>query len=122
MNIRNKVLLIGHLGQDPENKTTPNGHEVVRFSLATRESYKNRDGEQVEQTEWHRCVAWGHRAEYARKYLRKGKEIALEGKLRHRSYDDKDGIRRYVTEVEVQEMTMVGKKTPSPREVGADPA
>lgn len=111
MNVRNKVTLIGHLGQDPELNTTPNGHKVARFSIATNESYQNKAGEKVEQTEWHRCVVWGKKAEAADKYLHKGKEIALEGKLRHRSYEDKEGIRRYVTEIEVSGFTMLGKKT-----------
>lgn len=113
MNVRNKVALIGHLGQDPELSTTPNGRKVARFSVATNESYQNRDGEKVDQTEWHRCVVWGKKAETIHQYFHKGKEIALEGKLRHRSYDDKEGVRRYITEVEVTGFTFIGKKEES---------
>lgn len=116
MNVRNKVTLIGHLGKDPDFSTTQNGRNYARFSLATNEAYRNREGELVEETEWHRCVVWGSKAEAVHKHLTKGQEVAVEGKLRHRSYDDKDGIRRYVSEVEVGSFVMVGKKSENRRE------
>ena len=89
--LRNRVQLIGRLGQDPEMKQTKNGRTLARFSLATTEIYKNSQGERTEGTQWHPIVVWGERAEIAGKYLRKGKEVALEGKLVHRTYDDADG-------------------------------
>ena len=108
--LRNRVQLIGRLGQDPEVKQTKNGRTLARFSLATTEIYKNSQGERTEETQWHPIVVWGERAEIAGKYLRKGKEVALEGKLVHRSYDDADGNKKYITEVVVNEFLMLGKK------------
>ena len=107
--LKNRVQLIGHLGQDPEVKQT-NGSTLARFSLATTERYKNKQGERVEDTQWHNIVIWGNLAEIAEKYLQKGKEIALEGRLSHRSYEDKDGNKRYITEVVANEFLMLGKK------------
>ena len=111
--LRNRVQLIGHLGQDPEVKQTKNGRTLARFSLATTEIYKNSQGERQEETQWHPIVVWGERAEIAGKYLRKGKEVALEGKLVHRTYDDADGNKKYITEVVVKEFLMLGKKEDS---------
>ena len=108
--LRNRVQLIGRLGQDPEMKQTKNGRTLARFSLATIEVYKNSQGERTEETQWHPIVVWGERAEVAGKYLRKGKEVALEGKLVHRTYDDADGNKKYITEVVVNEFLMLGKK------------
>ena len=108
--LRNRVQLIGRLGQDPEVKQTKNGRTLARFSLATTEVYKNSQGERTEETQWHPIVVWGERAEIAGKYLRKGKEVALEGKLVHRTYDDADGNKKYITEVVVNEFLMLGKK------------
>lgn len=119
MSVRNQVTLIGHLGKDPEFTTTQNGKSIARFSMATNESYTNSAGELVEKTEWHRCVVWGKKAEAVNKYLHKGKEVAVDGKLRHRTYDDKDGIRRSISEVEVTGFVMVGKKSDYTREVAA---
>lgn len=119
MSVRNKVTLIGHLGKDPEFTTTQNGRSIARFSMATNESYTNSAGELVEKTEWHRCIVWGKKAEAANKYLHKGKEVAVDGKLRHRTYDDKNGIRRSISEVEVTGFVMVGKKSDYTREVAA---
>lgn len=106
----NKVILVGNLGKDPEIRHLDNGRAVTNFSLATSESYKNKAGERVTTTEWHNVVLWTPLAEIAEKYLRKGNQIYVEGKLQTRSYDDKDGIRRYTTEVVVQNMTMLGSK------------
>ncbi|MBN8640730.1 MAG: single-stranded DNA-binding protein [Flavobacteriales bacterium] len=107
--MRNKVQLIGHVGQEPEIKTIESGKKVAKFSLATNENYTNNKGEKVEQTEWHRLTAWGKTAEIIEKYVTKGKEIAIEGKLTHRSYDDKNGEKRYVTDVVVSELLLIGK-------------
>ncbi|NRB63919.1 MAG: single-stranded DNA-binding protein [Saprospiraceae bacterium] len=113
MNVRNKVTLIGHLGQDPELGSTQSGDPYARFSLATNESFRNREGDLVEKTEWHKCIVWGKKAETAKKFLTKGKEIALEGTLRYRSYEDREGVRRYSTDIEVANFTMIGKKEPA---------
>lgn len=107
--LRNKVQLIGHLGNNPEIKTFDGGKKLANFTLATNESYKNDKGEKVEETQWHRLVAWGKAAEIIEKYTTKGKEIAIEGKLAHRSYEDKNGEKRYVTEVVVTEVLLLGK-------------
>ena len=107
--LRNKVQLIGHVGNDPEIKSFDGGKKLVNFTLATNESYKNDKGEKVEETQWHKLVAWGKTAEIIEKYVTKGKEIAVEGKLTHRSYDDKNGEKRYVTEVVVTEVMLLGK-------------
>ncbi len=109
-NLRNKVQLIGHLGNDPEIINLESGKKIAKFSIATNESYKNEKGEKVEDTQWHNLVAWNKTAEIAEKYLKKGKEIVVEGKLSSRSYDDKEGVKRYVTEIVVQEFLMLGAK------------
>jgi single-strand DNA-binding protein len=106
--LKNKVQLIGNLGNAPEVKTTENGKKLARFSVATDESYRNANGEKVTETTWHNLVAWGKVAEIAEKYLTKGKEVAVEGKLINRSYTDKEGNKKYITEVEVNEILMFG--------------
>ena len=107
--LKNKVQLIGHVGNDPEIKTFDGGKKLAKLSIATNESYKNDKGEKVEETQWHSLIAWGKTAETIEKYVIKGKEIAIEGKLTHRSYDDKNGEKRYVTEVVIDELLMLGK-------------
>jgi single-strand DNA-binding protein len=107
--MKNKVQLIGNVGNEPEIKTFDGGKKVVNFTLATNESYKNEKGEKVEQTEWHRVSAWGKTAEIIEKFVTKGKEIAIEGKLTHRSYDDKNGEKRYITEVVASDVLLLGK-------------
>ncbi len=107
--LRNKVQLIGHLGQDPEIVNLESGKTLAKFSIATNESYKNANGEKVENTYWHNIVAWGRTAQVAEKYLAKGKEIAIEGKLTNRSYEGQDGKKRYVTEIVCNELLMLGK-------------
>ena len=107
--MKNSVQLVGNVGQDPEIKNLEGGKKVANFSIATNESYKNDKGEKVDQTEWHRVSAWGKTAEIIEKYVSKGKEIAIEGKLTHRSYDDKDGVKRYITEVVANEVLLLGK-------------
>src|SRR5690606_2951852 len=106
----NKVILVGNLGKDPEVRHLENGRAVANFSLATSEVYKNKSGERVTTTEWHNIVMWTPLAEIAEKYLKKGNQIYVEGKLQTRSYDDKDGNRKYITEVVVQNLTMLGTK------------
>ena len=108
--LKNKVQLIGNLGNAPEVKTTENGKKLARFSLATNENYRNAKGEKVTETLWHNLIAWGKVADIIEKYLNKGSEIAVEGKLISRSYTDKDGAKRYVTEVQVNELLMLGSK------------
>jgi len=108
-NMRNKVQLIGRLGIDPEVKTFNNG-QMARLSVATSEKYTNAKGEQIENTQWHNVVAWGKTAEIVEKYLRKGQEVAIQGRLETRQYDDKDGNKRYMTQVVCQELLMLGKK------------
>ncbi len=105
--MRNKVQLIGHVGQDPEVKNLEGGKKVANLTLATNEIYYKENGEKVEQTEWHRVSAWGKPAEIIEKYVTKGKEVAIEGKLSHRSYDDKNGEKRYITEVVVKEIVLI---------------
>ena len=107
--MKNKVQLIGHVGQEPEVKTFGEGKKVANITIATNDSYTNEKGEKVDQTEWHRVTAWGKTAEIIEKFVTKGKEIAIEGKLTHRSYDDKDGNKRYVTEIVASEILLLGK-------------
>ncbi|MBF2707165.1 single-stranded DNA-binding protein [Flavobacterium soyangense] len=107
--MRNKVQLIGNVGNDPEIKNLDGGKKVANLTIATNDSYKNDKGEKVEQTEWHKVVAWGKTAEIIEKYVTKGKEIAIEGKLTHRSYDDKNGEKRYITEVVANDVLLLGK-------------
>ena len=106
--IRNKVQLIGNLGQLPEIRTTENGKKVARFSIATNDTYRNSNGEKVSETSWHNVIAWGKLADIAEKYLTKGREVAVVGKLVHRNYTDKNGVKRNVTEVVLNEMLMLG--------------
>ena len=107
--MKNKVQLIGHVGQEPEIKTFDGGKKVANITIATNDYYINDKGEKIEQTEWHRVTAWGKVAEIIEKYVEKGKEVAIEGKLTHRSYDDKDGVKRYITEVVVNDILLLGK-------------
>ena len=97
----NKVILLGNVGKDPDVRHLDNNATVARFSLATSESYKNKNGEKITNTEWHNIVAWRSHAEFAGKYIKKGTLLYVEGKIRTRSWDDKDGNKRYTTEVDV---------------------
>jgi len=108
--LRNKVQLIGNVGNDPEIRNLEGGKKVANLTIATHDSYKNDKGEKVEQTEWHRVVAWGKTAEIIERFVTKGKEVAIEGKLTHRSYDDKNGEKRYITEVVVNDLLLLGNK------------
>lgn len=125
----NKVHLIGRLGKDPELRYTPAGVAVATMTLATNESYKDKDGKAVENTDWHRVVAWRKLAEICGQYLRKGSLVYFEGKLKTRSYEDRDGVKKYVTEIVADNMQMLGGKTdsgdssiPSPVESDYQPA
>ncbi len=106
----NKVILIGRLGKDPDVINFESGTKKAAFPLATGESYTNKNGERIESTEWHNIVLWRRLAEIAEQYLRKGDPIYLEGKLRTRNYDDKDGNKRYITEIEVDNLSMLGSR------------
>ena len=107
--LRNKVQLIGNLGNDPEIITLDSGKKLAKFSLATNEYYKDADGQKQTKTEWHNVVAWNKTAELIENYVTKGKEIAIEGKLTNRTWDDKEGNKRYTTEVVVNEVLLFGK-------------
>ena len=111
--LRNKVQLIGNLGNAPEIKNTSNGTKLARFSIATNEVYRNAKGEKVKETTWHNLIAWGKVADVVEKYLEKGSEVAVEGKLISRSYTDKTSIKKYISEVEVNELLMLGGKANS---------
>ena len=108
--LRNKVQLIGNLGNDPEIINLESGKTLAKFSIATNESYKNAKGEKVTDTQWHNIVAWGKTAEIIEKYVTKGKEVAIEGKLISRSYETKEGEKRYITEVVCNEILLLGKQ------------
>ena len=108
--LKNKVQLIGNLGNAPEVRNTESGKKLARFSLATNESYRNAKGEKVTDTQWHNVIAWGKVADIVEKFLVKGSEFVLEGKLINRNYTDKEGNKKYITEVEMGELVMMGGK------------
>ena len=109
----NKVMLVGRLGQDPDVRYMPNETAVCNFSLATSRRYKNKDGERVENTEWHRVVMFGKLAEIAKEYVKKGSQIYIEGRLQTRKWQTKEGQDRYTTEIIAENMTMLGGKSDS---------
>ncbi|MDP9231022.1 MAG: single-stranded DNA-binding protein [Bacteroidota bacterium] len=111
--LKNKVQLIGNLGNKPEVKNTESGKKLARFSVATNENYRNAKGEKVTETQWHSLVAWGKVAEIVEKYLNKGIEVAIEGKLINRSYADKAGDKKFITEVQVNEILILSPKAVS---------
>ncbi|MDO7172543.1 single-stranded DNA-binding protein [Mariniflexile sp. AS56] len=108
--LKNHVQLIGNVGQEPTVTNLESGKKVVRFSLATNEYYKDAKGEKQTETNWHTVVAWGKTAEIIEKYVSKGKEVGVTGKLKSRSYEDKDGTKQYVTEIEANEILLLGTK------------
>ena len=108
--IKNKVQLIGHLGQSPEIKKLDTGRKVANMSLATKENYKDASGTSVSETQWHNVVAWGKMADFAEKYLVKGLQVAVDGKLVNRTYTDKTGVKRNITEIHVYEMLIITPK------------
>ena len=107
----NRVMLAGHLGGDPESRFTPSGTAVTNFTMATNETFKNSDGEYQDKTEWHRCVLWGKSAEVAGDILKKGQLTYVEGRLQTRSWEDKNGVKRYTTEVVCDNFTMLGRRS-----------
>ena len=119
----NKIVLVGHLGADPESRFTPSGVAVSTFNMATNESWKNKEGEYEDRTEWHRIVLYGKAAETASEYMKKGQLAYVEGRIRTRSLEDKDGMTRYTTEVLGDRFTMLGRKSENkstaPAETGA---
>ncbi len=118
----NKVILVGNLGKDPEVRYLEGGTAVANFTLATSETYKDKGGNRIEQTEWHNVVVWRGLAEIAEKYLRKGSMVYVEGKLRTRQWEDKDGVKRYTTEIIADNMTMLGGKKEENVAIPAPPA
>jgi single-strand DNA-binding protein len=114
--LKNKVQLVGNMGANIEIREIANGKKVGNFTFATNETYKDANGQKVEETQWHRIVAWGKQAEILEKYTSKGSELMLEGKLIHRSYDSKEGEKRYITEIELRDFVMLGSpKANSPQ-------
>ena len=111
--LKNKVQLIGNLGNNPEVRSMESGKKMARFSIATSETYRNAKGEKVKETQWHNVVAWGKVAEIIEKFLVKGSEVAIEGKLVNRNYNDKEGNKKYVTEVQVNELLLLTKASQS---------
>jgi single-strand DNA-binding protein len=109
----NKVILVGHLGKDPDVRTLESGAKVATFTLATTETYRNKDGQRVDQTEWHNIVVWRGLAEVVEKFLKKGNQVYIEGRIRSRSYE-KDGQKKYITEINADNMVMLGKKEQMP--------
>jgi single-strand DNA-binding protein len=108
--LKNKVQLIGNLGQDPEVVNLDSGSKLAKFSIATNETYRNTKGEKVTDTQWHNVVVWGKLAEVVENFLQKGSEVAVEGKLIHRSYETKEGEKRYISEIKCNELLMLGKQ------------
>ncbi len=106
--LRNRVMLIGNLGQDPEIKTLESGKKVAHFTLATNDTYKNNEGQKVEETTWHNIVAWNGLAETASRFLKKGKQVAVEGRIVYRTYEDKKGTTKNATDIVLSEILMLG--------------
>ena len=109
--LRNKVQLIGNLGMNPEIKTLDSGKKMAKFTIATNETYKNAKGEKVTDTQWHNIIAWNKTADLVEMFLEKGKEVAIEGKLTSRSWDDEKGIKKYITEIVCNEILFLGNKS-----------
>jgi single-strand DNA-binding protein len=104
----NKVILVGNLGADPDMRYTPSGQGVCELRVATSESWNDKNGQRQERTEWHRIVVWGKRAEVCSKYLSKGRQVYVEGRIQTRTYDDKDGVKRYITEIIAADVQFLG--------------
>lgn len=117
----NKVILVGNLGKDPEVRYLEGGTAVAKFPLATSETYKNKEGQKVDSTEWHNIVMWRGLAEIAEKFLKKGSLVYIEGKIRTRAYDDKEGNKRYATEIIADSMTMLGRRNEESNHPAATP-
>ncbi len=106
----NKAILVGNLGRDPELRTTPNGQSVVNFTLATSETWNDKSGERQERTEWHRIVVWGKTAEMCNQYLSKGRTVYIEGRIQTREWEDKEGAKRYTTEINASTVNFIGPR------------
>lgn len=115
--LRNRVQLIGHLGQDPELKTIDSGKKVARFTLATDDGYKNSEGQKVNETTWHNIVAWNGLADLTEKFLKKGRKVAVEGRIVYRSYEDKKGITKYITEIILNDLMFLDSGKNNGKEV-----
>jgi single-strand DNA-binding protein len=109
-NLKNSVRLIGHIGQNPEVRSLNSGKKLAKFSIAINESYRNDTGERITDTQWHNVTAWGKQAELVEKLLKKGSEVAIDGKLNNNSYTDKDGVKRYATDIVLNEFSLIGPK------------
>jgi single-strand DNA-binding protein len=109
-NLKNSVRLIGHVGMNPEVKVVNGNRKLAKFSVATSDNYKNSKGEWETQTQWHNLVAWGNAATKAEKLISKGAEVVIEGKLMHRNYEDAQGVKRYITEIQVSDLLVVKAK------------
>jgi len=118
----NKAILVGNLGRDPELRHTQNGQAVVNFTLATSENWTDKNGERVERTEWHRIVVWGKTGEMCAQYLSKGRTVYVEGRIQTREWEDKDGNKRYTTEINAQTVNFIGPRTRSGESGGGDHA
>ncbi|OQX91683.1 MAG: single-stranded DNA-binding protein [candidate division Zixibacteria bacterium 4484_95] len=121
----NKAILIGNLGQDPEIRYAPSGQAVTTFRIATTEKWRDKDGQMQERTDWHNIVCWGRQAEIANEYLKKGRPVYIEGRIQNRSYDDKDGNKRYISEIVVQRLQFLGGKpegTQAPKQETEQPS
>ncbi|RPI43444.1 MAG: single-stranded DNA-binding protein [Bacteroidetes bacterium] len=116
----NKVILVGNVGKDPETRYLDEGTAMTKFSLATSESYKNKSGERITTTEWHNVVLWRGLAQVAEKYVRKGTQLYIEGRIKTRSYDDSDGNKKYITEIVGDQMQLLGRKPDDSGEQGQD--
>ena len=119
--LRNKVQLIGRLGQDPEIRTLENGKKVAHFNLATNESYKNGEGTRIDETTWHTIVAWNGLADLSSRFLSKGKEVCIEGRICYRTYTDKNGNQRNVTEIVASDLVMLGSGNRTKELIGDEP-
>ncbi len=117
----NKAILIGNLGKDPELRYTPGGQAVTNFSIATTDKWKDKDGQLQERTDWHNIVAWGRQAEVANEYLKKGSPVYIEGRLQTRSWEDKDGNKRYITEIVTRRLQLLGRRGPEEGETPSPP-
>jgi single-strand DNA-binding protein len=116
----NKVMLIGNLGRDPELKMTPSGQALARFSVATTETWKNPQGEKQTKTEWHNIVVWGKQAEVAEKYLRKGKQVLIEGRIQYREYTDQAGVKKTACDIRCDNFVMLGRMEDGGRSTASD--
>ncbi|NOY36481.1 MAG: single-stranded DNA-binding protein [Chlorobi bacterium] len=114
-NLRNRVNLIGNLGMDPQVRELSNGRKMAKISIATNESYRNSEGQRITDTQWHNLVAWGSTAVYAEKYLKKGQSVAVAGKLVHRAYEDKNGEKKFISEVVIDQVQIL-KDSAKPQE------